>query len=236
MRKYYLPLIMGLLASCRPIEKVPPPPTPEHITVVYTPALGWMAENMHQCALDHPEIALTVEERPSSAFDVGAAEATLVLGAPPEGFTGSPTLLGWEQIVVISDPNIAVTQLEVLDLIKIYTSLEPAYQVWSYPENSELREIFDEILLDYREVSPHTMIAPHPGALLESIEEESQWVGYLPQSWLSGENIQLVPLDDEITTALRQPVLALTLDEPQGVTRIFLKCLTDRMPQEGVSP
>ncbi len=236
MRKLFLPLIMGLLASCRPIEKLPPPPTPEHILVVYTPALGWMAENMHQCALDQPEVALTIEERPSSAFVVGAAEATLVLGAPPEGFTGTPTMLGWEQIVVISDPNIAVTQLEVLDLIQIYTSLEPAYQAWSYPENSELREIFDESLLDNREVSPHTQIAPHPGALLESFEGEIQGVGYVPQSWLSSENIQLVPLDDESTAALQQPVLALTLDEPQGVMRIFLRCLTDRMLQEGVLP
>jgi len=190
-----------------------------------------MRETLHQCALDHPEIALTVDEWPSTALDVGAAEATLWLGSPPEGYSGSATLLGWEQIVIIANPDIPLTEIELADIRQIYTSIEPQYQAWSFPENSELRVVFDEVVLENNQISPHTKIAPNPGKLLEAIDGGSQGLGYITQSWLPAENVQIVPINAETASALRQPILALTTGEPQGGTRNLLACLTTKLSQ-----
>ena len=179
MRKLLPLLFFILITACSAYDYSPPPATPEHTRVIHTPALGWMRETLHQCALDHPEIALTVDEWPSTALDVGAAEATLWLGSPPEGYSGSATLLGWEQIVIIANPDIPLTEIELADIRQIYTSIEPQYQAWSFPENSELRVVFDEVVLENNQISPHTKIAPNPGKLLEAIDGGSQGLGYI---------------------------------------------------------
>ncbi len=235
IRRLLTLLILLLVSACGSYDYAPPPPTPEHLSIIHTPALGWMRELLHQCTVDHPEVALTVEERPATALELGAAEAVLKLGPPPEGLEGQVTLLGWEQIVIISDPNIAPSQLELPDLQQVYTSLAPAYQAWSYPENDELRVIFDEVVLTGKEISPHTKIAPNPRAMLASVEGDSNAVGYIPQSWLAEENIQLIPIIKETGAALRQPILAITMGQPEGVTRTFLACLTDAISQHGNS-
>ncbi|MBM3145230.1 MAG: hypothetical protein FJ010_09725 [Chloroflexi bacterium] len=231
MRNLLALFLVCLTQACSPFDYSPPPETPEPMSVIHTPALGWMEGPLHRCALDHPEIALTVEERPAAALDLEAAEVILELGPAPAGPEGHATLLGWEQIVIIANPDIPASQLELPDLQEIYTTLEPGYQAWSYPERDELRVLFDEFVMENKWLSPHTKIAPGPSAMLTAIQGDTQAVGYIPQSWLTGEeNIQVIPMDEKTAASLRQPIVALTSQEPDGSTRIFLACLTEGIP------
>jgi len=235
MRKYIGPLLFFLISACGSFDYSPPPQTPEHMSVIHTPALGWMEGNLHQCAVEHPEIALTIREQPFAELDSLAADVILKLGTPPEDVVSYATLLGWEQIVIVANPNIPVSQLELPDLRIIYSSLEPSYQPWSYPERDELRVIFDEVMLDNKDISPHTRIAPSPRAMLNIILGNSEAVGYIPISWLDEEEIKIVPVSDDAASALRQPILALTYDEPEGALRTYLACLTVLIAQSGNS-
>ncbi|MBL7163338.1 MAG: hypothetical protein ISS57_12085 [Anaerolineales bacterium] len=235
MRRHFALLVLLLVSACGTFDYAPLSPTPEHISVIHTPAIGWIKDTLHQCAVDHPEIALTVEEWPAAALDPGAADVIIKLGTPPEDFASDATLLGWEQIVIIAHPNIPASQLELPDLQNIYTSLDPVYQAWTYPETSPLRSTFDEVVLNGTAPSPHTKIAPSPIAMLESMQTDSSAVGYIPQSWIAEGDIQVIPMNDEIKSALRQPIIALTNDEPDGVARELLACLTNLISQSGNS-
>lgn len=224
-------LCLILLAACLPINYTSAPGTPENLSIVYTPSLGWMQDTLHLCASINPKIALTVEERPISALEVGAAETILKLGSIPNGILegATVTLLGWEEIVIISSPKIAPSQLELPDVQILYTSLEPDYQAWAYPQGSELYQIFSETILPDTSPSPHVKIAPSPQAMLEMIANQSEAVGFIPQSWLA-ENQPINVIREGYPKEFRQPILALTSSEPTGIRREFLHCLDELLP------
>ncbi len=229
MRKFLLVFLLAFTAACTPFAYSVPPPEPEHLSVAYTPALSWMEDNLNRCAQDQPEISLTVEVRPTASIEVGAVDVTLTLDTLPEGFSGTAAQLGWEQVVVIANAEIPATQLELPDLQNLYTSLAPVYQPWSYPENSELHTLFAEVILKEIEQSPHTKIAPNSEAMLAAVNNGPLAVGFIPITALGAENIQIIPMPEEIAAKLFLPVLALTPEESQGNARIFLSCLTDSL-------
>ena len=231
MRRCFTLLALLLVSACGTFDYAPLPPTPEHISVIHTPAIGWIGNTLHQCAVDHPGIALTIDEWPDAALDLEAADVIIMLGTPTEDFESDATLLGWEQIAIIANPNIPASQLELPDLQNIYISLNPAYQAWTYPKANPLRSTFDEVVLNSTAPSPHVKIAPNPRAMLESIQTDSSAVGYIPQSWIAEGDILVIPTNDEIESALRQPIIALTDGVPAGVTRELLACLTNLISQ-----
>jgi len=231
MRKIAASVILLLLAACGTYNYAPVPSHPEPLAIVHTPALAWMQDTLHLCASAHPKIALTVREVPVSALDLGAAHAILKLGPAPEEVLqdAHATLLGWESILIISSPEIPPGHLELPDLQILYTSLQPDYQAWSYPEGSEMSLIFNENILDGKTASPHLLIAPDPGAMLESVTMQPNTVGFIPQSWLDGdETINIIR--EGYPEGFRQPILALTNGEPSGLTVDFLKCLEELLP------
>ena len=229
MRNLILLTTLAFTTACTPFAYSASPPTPQHLSVVYTPALSWMELNLNRCAQDQPEISITVEVRPVTSIEVGAADVTLVFGALPEGIRANVVQLGWEQVTVIANAEIPATQLELPDLQKLYTSLAPVYQPWTYPDNSELHAIFAELILKGIEPSPHTKIAPNPETMQAAINEASSAVGFIPISSVSAENIQIIPLPEEISAQMLMPILALSTAEPKGNVLILLGCLTDSL-------
>lgn len=229
MRYFWMLILLLSISACAPNYYAPPPEVPESIAVIYTPAIGWIRNNLHACAATHPKIALTLEERPLTSLDVEAAEVILKLGPAPEQIARHATLLGWEQIMIISDPNIPSGQLELPDLRLLFASMEPEYQLWSYPSDSELSNIFDQFVLLGKPSSPHVLIAPDPQAMLMVIRDQPNSVGYIPQTWLR-ENTALNTIVDSYPDEFKQPILALTNGEPFGLTRELLACIQSTLP------
>lgn len=231
MRKILLWILLLPLAGCLPFDYAPPPPTPEHVSVAYTPALSGIINTIHACALSNPKIAITTQVLPLNALEIGVADVILKLGPAPEGQFEAAyvTLLGQEQIVAIASPNIAPGQIEIPDVKILYTSLVPEYQVWQYPEGSELREIFDMHVLSGDNTTPQALMAPDPEAMLTSVSRHPNSVGYIPTSMLPAETTLSVS-DAGAPQGFVQPVLGYTSSEPGGLLREFLHCLSETLP------
>lgn len=231
MRRYSAFLLLLSLAACLPFNYAPPPPTAEQLPIIYTPALNWMQGILNACALTNPGAAITVEVRPASDLEIGPDEVFLRLGTAPQGLPEytRATLLGHEQIVIIASPEITPSQLEFPDVQMLYTSLTPEFQVWQYPQGSELYEIFTEHLLLGDKTTPHALVAPHPESMLEIISSQPNGVGYIPQSFLPKEHTMSVS-DVGSPTGFFQPIIALTVEEPAGLTRQYLHCLSEALP------
>ena len=223
MRKYlFVPLLL-LLGACTPFDYAPPPSTPEAITVAYPPTLGWIESALHDCAEETPGMILLVEERVSP--DLQGAEVFLSPGPPPEGIPGYATLLGQESLVVIANPAIDPTTIDITTIRNSYTSPEPPYQAWTYPASDPLHHIFETNLLE-GSYNPGVLLAPDSEAMLQAIQEHDDAIGFVPKSSLS-DNVQVVPLAYGIQARLNVPRLALTMDEPEGAMKHFLKCVSE---------
>ncbi len=225
MRKFIILGILLLLSACTSFEYAPPPPTPQRLHVIYSPALAWMQESLHQCAVDTPGLALTVEVRAASMLHPEAGALTLRLGSAPDDEQHQTYLLGYEELVVFAHPDIPPSQLEAIDVAITFRSLEPAYQAWTYPPGDEIRAAFDAFLLAESGPSPHVKIAPNPNAMLDVVTNQTNSIGYATQHWARSD-VQSIPLGSES----RLPILALTVDEPQGLMRSFIVCLQASLP------
>lgn len=228
-RVAFVIILVSSLSACSGMEYAEPPAAPHALSVSYTPALGWIAEDLNHCAMEIPEIALIVTEAPASGLDFGAAEVYLRLGAAPEAPPYTATLLGYESIVVIAHPDVSPSYLEIIDVNIHYTHLDAEYITWMYPLGDEMRAIFDAVVLQGAEPSPHTQMAPNPAAMLEAIAATPGSVGYISEHWLQ-PGVQSADPGPNYADALRVPILALTAADPQGATRQFLACLQNTLP------
>ncbi|MEA3350281.1 MAG: hypothetical protein U9Q82_06650 [Chloroflexota bacterium] len=224
IRNPLLILLLLLSTGCTPFAFAPPPPTPQTVTVAHTPALRWMRNLLHACAVEDPGMALFTEEIPASSIDIETADISILIGSPPQGNDAPATLLGWEEIIIVSNLNIDAASLDEAGIRSTYTSLEPRYQGWTYLPGSELNQIFNAAVLGDKLPPPQTMLAPDPAAMLSTVAENANAIGYLPQSWLTDE-VRTLPMSAEVENALHQPIIALTHAEPTGVIRTFLSCL-----------
>lgn len=226
MRIHLLTLGLLLVTACQPIAAATPLPTPQIVTVAITPTLRPWHDILHQCATTNPEIALILDERPATSLELGAADVTLRVGAPPGGIPGSAAMLGWEGIVMIAHPEVEFDNWDIAKVHDIYTASPPPYQIWTYSPGSELRQIFDAAVLDGANTSPYAFLSPDPAAMLEAVSNDKHAIGYLPKSWLN-DDVRAVNVDADLQTALQQPILALTVTEPEGVLRAFLVCVQE---------
>jgi len=224
-------IILISLPACLPFNIDPPPPTPTNLTILYTPAISWIQENIHACALAIPEVAIATQVLPVKFLEFGAAEVILKLGpAPEDQFDGAHvTVLGQEQIVAIASPDITPGQIEFPDVKNLYTTHPPEFQVWQYPLDSELRELFNDYLLFGENTTPHALLVPDPEAMLDTINSHPNSVGYIPRSILSDEYTLSVS-DAGAPGGFTQPILSYTAVEPVGNARLFLHCLSETLP------
>lgn len=224
-----------LLGACTQLATQPPPPTPQVLEVAVTPAMRSWEASLRACAATLPELRLLVEETPASRLDLEVG-ISIRLGTPDTSAPYFAAQIGEDQIVVVVHPDNPIQTLTGDALRSLYTgqtttwdSLVPGFtqpvQVWDYPAQNELHSIF---LLSLWKTNPPLILAyqaPDPAAMLEAIAENPGAVGYLPSSWLKDSPVSLVPVDSAVKEALRQPVLLLSAQPPQGLARSLLGCL-----------
>jgi hypothetical protein len=225
MRKILVVLFLLVLGACTPFDYAPSPATPEAITVAHPPTLGWMEAALNDCATQTPGIILIVEERVSP--DLQGADVFLSPGPPSEGIPGYATLLGQESLVVIANPAIDPETVDIATIRRSYTSLEPPYQAWAYPQGYTLREIFESTLLE-GSYAPSVLIAPNPEAMLEAVADHEDAIGFLPEANLDGD-VQAIPVPEDVEEKLVVPLIAFTAAEPDGILSEYLGCLSNQV-------
>jgi len=232
MRRRLIFLFVLWVAACTAPPSATPLPTPQLVRVAYPPSLSYLTEALSGCAREIPGMALGVFETPASALDIQQNDITLWIGEPPGG--GFAALLGRQELLVILNPDNPLDKISSDDLRALFDGTVTNWEavggddlevaVWVYPQNNELQEIVDSVILQGQQFSSHAWLAPDAAAMMEAIAGDPAAVGVLPQAWLSAA-VKPVEVDVEMRELLLQPVLALAEEEPEGIEREFLACL-----------
>jgi hypothetical protein len=220
-----LVIIVLALAGCRTIEPLPPPPSPQVYRLSMPPSLiPAMQDKMEVCQQEFESSIVFVEVKPQLSLDFHNADIVIQLG--DENLTGNeyPVQVGWAQLVLITHPDMNAASLDYKTIVDRYTASQNSGQIWTYPHDHELRQLFDKTFLASEEVSPTALIAPGPAEMMAAITQNTDALGYTLQSWVTSQ-VQTIPIDPGIQAALRQPILAVTLDSPSGFVRQYLACL-----------
>jgi len=213
-----------LISACGTYVTSTPPPSPQPVQVAFTTTLSPLVERLHQCALQHPEIALIAHQTTIIGLEGKGADLILWMGEPPQGLYKNAFTLREDSIVIIAGANVTLQDLSTDQLRDLYINPSSTYQIWTYPSGHELRNLFDKVVLGENATNANALLAPNPAAMLEAIEADPLAVGFIPASWLE-KDTQTLPVEEELQAALTQPVLALSLQEPAGNLRTYLACL-----------
>ena len=236
---FFLGLI-ALLVACDSPESATPKPTPQAIRVYYPASLQAWADELARCAINVPEVALYYKQTTSLAADITSSDITLEFGQLAQDKTGMHVYrIGEEQVVVVVNRSNPISQLSTDKLRQIYSGqllnwendAGKPIQVWVLPKGDPIRSIFDQTVLQAQMLAPEARLAPDPKAVEEAISSDETAIGYLPSSFLSNSGtvnttvVNIIQLEAALNKDLKQPVLAITLDEPSGYKRSLLVCL-----------
>jgi hypothetical protein len=103
--------------------------------------------------------------------------------------------------------------------------------VLTYPKGDQLRILLQDAVLGAEEITPYALVVSEPGEMVQSILQNTDSIGYIPESWAT-RDLKVIPLDPGVQETLRLPVLGLTLQEPDGLVRNFLACLQNSWDQD----
>jgi hypothetical protein len=222
-RKLVFMLALSQIAACSPLVERNALPSSIPVSVSIPAEIHpQYQERLIDCAAKQPEVALLINEdsnhqSPDLRFQLGESE---------DDFSGFAALLGWENIVVIANSQTNIDKISPADLAEFFTETPTRYEVWAFPRNHSIRELFDRVILKGSELTPYAQLVPNPDAMLEKISSEENAMGYLPDSWVTG-NVTIVELDRQFQSSLRLPVLGITDLEPEGVVHSILVCLQE---------
>ncbi|MFZ6027647.1 MAG: hypothetical protein ACOYYS_08030 [Chloroflexota bacterium] len=223
-------LLVGCVAAP---ATLPPPATPQALTVYHPPALRWMAPRMAQCAEAVSGLALYRMEVPDFR-DVQAGELMLWWGDPPEGTF--IYRMGDDALQVIVHPERGDVSLAGDALGAVFSGQQANWpdgapiQVWVYAADDWLWQVFASALQIPAPASS-AFLAPDPQAMLEAVAADPDAIGFLPANWSDATRaVQALPLTDKLAGFLRQPVTAVLPDEPVGAIKSWLLCVQSSQP------
>jgi hypothetical protein len=236
-------LFLGLvliLTACGAPEASTPAPTPEAIQIIYPQALHPWVDKLANCATNIPQISLYFIESDALNTDIQVNTIALEFGQPNTISNNTyQSQVGWEQIVIVVNKENSLSKLSYEELKAIFSGqLSQSEigtglfnQVWVLPKGEPTRMLFDQVVIQKQPLTTDAMLAPDPGAMLEAISKNPDAVGYLPGSFLNTKDpsfsskVKIVQLEPSLEAELRQPVIAITQAEPEGLLRNLLVCL-----------
>jgi len=245
MKQVLLIGVAFLLAACGAPNLATPPPTPEAISVTYVADLKPWADKLSACASGNPLVSLYFTQAPATIDNIFADEVMLDLGEPVNIEPSSHLFqIGWEQITLVVNQGNNISKLTNNELQRIFVGQtlrwaddsSKVIQVWVLPEYDPARIIFDRTVMPSLPLASEAMLAPDPQAMLEAISADANAIGYLPLSVISSGDpilvgkLKTIQIDSSLEQGLRQPVIAITHAEPQGLLRELLVCLQTRVP------
>jgi ABC-type phosphate transport system substrate-binding protein len=103
--------------------------------------------------------------------------------------------------------------------------------IYISPEYDDVRHAIESTILQGKPFTTQATIAANPLAMLKVISSDQSAIGYIPQSWIGNSSSTLtidthIPvLSKELMEELRQPIIVLSHNEPQGAARSLILCL-----------
>ena len=205
IQKYLTFLLSFFLFSC---ISTTPSITPQLITVYSTSAAQPWLPDLYSCA-ETSTVVSRVDE-PSTA------DIVLRVGEPP--FLNTPAFqIDTEEILIVTHRQNPVQNLTLEDARALFVG-QSSVQVWIYAPGEDVQDVFDQVVMGGREVISSARIAVNPQQMSDTLMNEVNTVGILPRRWKVGDV-------REVFSVATVPVLAITANEPQGVSKELIACL-----------
>lgn len=199
-----------LIASCS--TSMPPSPTPQVVSVYSSSAAQpWLSE-LYDCAVEQNSVVL------SRVDDPNAAEIGLRIGEP-EFLSSFAYQIDDEELLIVTQRQSPIQNLTLDEARALFMGLgSPSVQVWVYASGEDVQQVFDQFVMEGRNVSPSANVAATPQQMSDTLVNERNTVGILPRHWKVGDA-------REVFLVATVPVLALTGSEPRGVVKELIACL-----------
>ena len=187
-----------------------PTPTPQLVTVYSTSAAQPWLTPLYACAESSAVL--------SRVDDPSGADILLRVGEPP--FLASPAFqIDAEEILIVTHRQSPIQNLTLDEARALFAGQgDASVQVWVYASGEDVQEVFDQVVMAERNVSPSARLAVNPQQMSDTLVNEPNAVGVLPRHWKAGDI-------REVLTVATVPVLAITNSEPQGVIKDVVSCL-----------
>ncbi len=229
------------LTACQPSLTPMPRPTPAILEVGFSPALKPLASSFNTCAAQNA-LGLVLIEQPDATLEGDHATLNLRWG-PPEKIQGYAAVIGYEELVVVVNPQNSLQSLNldqvqgifqgtIQDWSKVATeSAAKEIHPWTYPDGEDVQQVFERKLLGEPVPEGKTYLAPDPAAMREGVAKDPNALGYLPKHWVN-ESVKGVAVDGLESEQPGEAVLALSASEPEGSGRDWLLCLQEQLGAE----
>lgn len=228
-----LVLILYTSTACSGMGLDTPSPSPQILAVGITPTINSiLEEQVAFCNQENPGVEIVLKIGPQHTLDPN--QLNIIFGILNDEEDGSDFAyqIGLLEIVLITHPDSVNETLTMASVQDAYTSIESSessFFVWTYPENHELRLLFDKSYLEGSGISPFVRVAPNPGEMIEAVDSMPKSIGYVPKHSLI-DGLNTLPLIPDQQAALTKPLIAFTRVEPRGLTKDFLKCMQGYSP------
>jgi hypothetical protein len=239
---YPIVLILLLcLAACQAqFNPVIEPTEMEIVQIQVSPASAHWMDAVAQCSDQIPNLGIYRQILPIDELDLNSADLILRLGARQEK-DPFVTVVGTEEIVLVTGENVPVTSLSLESLRAIFTGVDANWdqlpeaqettmegsqpiRTLSYPSGHELRTLFETAFLGSEPIASNPFVHFTNETLENLLEEHPLAIGYALKSQVP-ESVRII----NITSDNPQPgllyVLAITPQEPTGPLRELLLCL-----------
>jgi len=206
MKRFFLFLLL-FMTSCGTST---PPATPQVVSVYSTSAAQPWLDPLYACAESFAVI--------SRVDDSSSADIILRVGEPE--FLASPAYqIDTEEILIVTHRQSPVQNLTLEEARALFSGFgDASAQVWVYASGEDVQKVFDQFVMDGRNVTSSARVAVSPQQMSDTLVSESNSVGILPRHWKAGDV-------REVYSVGAVPVLALTQSEPVGVVKSLLACL-----------
>lgn len=201
-------LFLFFLVACTP--STPPQTTPQVVTVYSTSAAQPWLDPLYTCAGSSTVI--------SRVDDSSSADIVLRVGEP-EVLASLAYEIDTEDILIVTHRQSPLQNLTVEEARVLFAGQgDPSVQVWVYASEEDVQQVFEQVVMEGRNVTPSARLAVSPQQMSDTLVNEANTVGILPRHWKVGDM-------REVFSVGTVPVLALTQSEPGGAVRDLIACL-----------
>ena len=242
-----LVLLAIAVAGCQPSVTPVANITPTLLAVQVTPALLRHRPAFNACA-SSANLGLVIDDLPAQALDPGGVDLTLRWGGPGT-HQGPAYQIAREPLVVIVHPSNRQDWTHPAIVQQIYTgevnawsspgdqpvttpTAKDSIHPWAYPAGDDAQQAFETTLLAGNPPSSQAVaLAPGPDAMLEAVAGDPAAIGFIPAGWLN-DSVKAVEVIEVESGLLDLPVLALSEEEPTGLTLDWLLCVQAAIEKE----
>lgn len=202
-------IFLAFVSGCAP-ARTQTTPSVQLVNVYATATTGPWLTKLFECAAN-TSVTLNIT-------DADSADLVLRIGEP-KNLTTPAYQIDSEEILVVTHRESPVQNLSLEEIRALFMGQgNPSVQVWVYPSEEDIQQIFNQLVMAGRSVTSSAKVATSPQRMSDLINAEESAVGILPKHWKAGEA-------RIVFNAGNVPVLAVLKSEPEGALRGLLACL-----------